>query len=130
MNTLRKLGGFFTAFGVFLLGLFLFSDIAKQPEFGLLLAGMGSVAVGILILVTNPAPKPEANPRFRLVRGRKSEPQPKGPPGGEKPAPGGSSKGGGGEAGGPQKSGAAPAKTGGPPARRGGAPAAGKHGKK
>jgi hypothetical protein len=114
MSSLRKLGGFLILFGLFLLALFVFSDMANQPEFGLLLAGMGGTLLGIFILVTNPAPKADPNPRFRLVRGVKSQPQPKGPPSGDKPAPGGPPRGGG--------SGAAPKGSGGLPSKGGGKP--------
>ncbi len=84
MSSLRKVGVFMTLLGGFLLALFVFSDIAKQPEFGLLLAGMAAVILGIFLMVTNPNPQVTPNPRFRMVRGHKDEPQPKGPPGGNK----------------------------------------------
>jgi hypothetical protein len=81
MGSWRKLGLFFIALGVFLLALFVFSDIAKQVEFGLLLAGLPLMGIGIFVLVTNPRPQPTPSPRFRILKGRKNEPQPEGPPG-------------------------------------------------
>ena len=95
MSSWRKLGVFITTLGVFLLALFVFSDIAKQPEFGLLLSGMAILVFGIFMLVTNPSTQSTPNPRFRKVKGHKNEPQPRGHPNDEKSTANGPSKNGG-----------------------------------
>ena len=122
MGSWRKLGQFSIALGVFLLVMFVFSDIAKQAEFGLLLAGLAGLGFGIFMLVTNPAPQPTPSPRFRILKGRKNEPQPKSPPGGDPKLPPGVSE--------PQKSGDGPPASGGKPPHGGGKPQGSKPGKK
>ena len=74
---------------------------------------LACLALGIFLLVTNPAPQPPSAPRFRLIRGRKDEPQPKkepqakpaGAPAGGEPPKGGPPAGGG-----PPKGGGKPGK--------------------
>ena len=77
MSSWRKAGGFFIGLGIFFLILFVISDSARQPEFGLLAGGFGCIVLGGFILATHPAPEPPPSPRFRIMKRRKDEPKPK-----------------------------------------------------
>ena len=66
MSSWRKAGGFFIALGIFLLVLFVISDSASQPDFGLLAGGFGCIVLGGFFLATHPAPEPPPSPRFRI----------------------------------------------------------------
>jgi hypothetical protein len=77
MSSWRKAGGFFIALGIFLLALFVISDSARQPDFGLLAGGFGCIVLGGFMLATHPAPEPPPSPRFRIIKRRKDEPTPK-----------------------------------------------------
>ena len=77
MSSWRKAGGFFIGLGIFLLILFVLSDSARQPEFGLLVGGFGCMAVGSFFIATHPAPEPPPSTRFRIMKRRKDEPTPR-----------------------------------------------------
>jgi hypothetical protein len=77
MSSWRKAGGFFIGLGVFLVILFVISDSARQPEFGILAGGAGCFLLGGFILATHPAPEPPPSPRFRVIKRRKDEPKPR-----------------------------------------------------
>lgn len=67
MSFRRRLGQFLGIIGAFLVGLYIFSDITGMPDYGLLGGGVVLLALGILLVVGNPKPPPEPNPRFRLL---------------------------------------------------------------
>ena len=77
MSSWRKAGGFFIGLGIFFLILFVISDSARQPDFGLLAGGFGCIVLGGFFLATHPAPEPPPSPRFRIVKRRKDEPKPR-----------------------------------------------------
>ncbi len=77
MSAWRKAGGFFIGLGIFLLILFVLSDSAQQPDFGILAGGFGCFVVGGFFIVTHPAPEPPPSPRFRVFKRRKDEPKPR-----------------------------------------------------
>jgi hypothetical protein len=77
MSSWRKAGGFFIGLGIFFLILFVISDSARQPDFGLLAGGFGCIMLGGFFLATHPAPEPPPSPRFRIVKRRKDEPKPR-----------------------------------------------------
>ena len=77
MSTWRKAGGFLIGLGIFLLILFVISDSANQPDFGILAGGFGCVVAGGFFIVTHPAPEPPPSPRFRVLKRRKDEPKPR-----------------------------------------------------
>ncbi len=64
----RRMGQFLVLLGAFLVGLFIFSDISKLPEYGLLGGGVVLLVVGIVFIVGNPKPPPEPNPRFKMLK--------------------------------------------------------------
>ena len=65
---MRRIGRFFILLGAGIIGFFVLSDLAKQPNMGLLLIGGGILIVGILFLVTNPAPEAPPDPHFRTLK--------------------------------------------------------------
>jgi hypothetical protein len=77
MSSWRKAGGFFIGLGIFFLILFVISDSARQPDFGLLAGGFGCIVLGGFLLATHPAEEPPPSPRFRIIKRRKDEPKPK-----------------------------------------------------
>ena len=68
MSVMRRIGRFFILLGAGIIGFFVLSDLAKQPNMGLLLIGGGILIVGILFLVTNPAPEAPPDPHFRTLK--------------------------------------------------------------
>jgi len=76
MNAARRIGRFFVLLGVGIIGFFVLSDLAQQANMELLLVGGGILVLGILILITNPAPEAPPDPHFRtLKRAMKREEQ-------------------------------------------------------
>ena len=73
-NTIRRMGYFFSFVGILLIGLFILSDLAKQPTCGFLAVGAPALALGIFMIVSTPAtPGPKAE-RFRTMRRMTSKP--------------------------------------------------------
>lgn len=73
---MRKIGVFLIMIGIFLLVLYLYSDMAGSPRVALLLAGGILLGLGIWILVaTQPEEKPKST-RFRTVRQMKNRSAP------------------------------------------------------
>jgi len=68
MNTTRRIGRFFILLGVGIIAFFVLSDLAQQANMELLLIGGGIFILGILILVTNPAPEAPPDPHFRTLK--------------------------------------------------------------
>lgn len=64
----RRIGQFLALLGAFLVALFIFSDISKLPEYALLGWGAVLLVAGIVLVVGNPKPPPEPNPRFKMVK--------------------------------------------------------------
>lgn len=54
--------------GAGIIGFFVLTDLAQQANMEVLLVGGGILILGILILVTNPAPEAPPDPHFRTLR--------------------------------------------------------------
>jgi len=73
MRMNSRLGTFFVLIGVMLLMLFVFSDLAKQPDFSLLFFGGILVVGGMLLNWRAPAPPRPPSGRFRILRERSTK---------------------------------------------------------
>ena len=67
MSFARRIGTFLLIVGLGLIGYFVFTDLARQASYGSLVIGAITLIAGIVILVSNPAPEPHPNPRFRTL---------------------------------------------------------------
>ena len=67
MSFSRRLGKFLIIVGVGLIGYFVLTDLAQQAVYASLLIGTLMLIGGIVILIANPAPEPQPNPRFRSL---------------------------------------------------------------
>lgn len=70
----NRVGTFFILMGLFLIGLFIYSDIVDMPMCGLLVSGAVVLALGLFMWFRNPAPPPQPTGRFRLLQ-KKSKDQ-------------------------------------------------------
>ncbi len=68
MSILGRIGVFFTLLGIALIAFFVFSDMAKQPNYELMLAGAVILSLGIFMLVKSPRQPPVEAGRFRTVK--------------------------------------------------------------
>ena len=76
---INRIGKFLLLIGMGLIFLFLLSDIARSPDFNLLiLGGLVSIA-GILLIWSNPPPPPPPSGRLGLFRRKKKEEEKKKP---------------------------------------------------
>ncbi len=64
------MGVFFIAIGIFLIMLFVFSDIVHAPLCGMLAWGGGLAAAGSLLIWLNPKPEPPESGRFRMLKNK------------------------------------------------------------
>ncbi len=65
----KPLGSFLFFVGLILLVLFVFSDIAEQPQFGLFAGGAVCLILAVALWLTSPRPAPGEPPaRFRTVK--------------------------------------------------------------
>jgi hypothetical protein len=72
---MNRIGNFLLFLGVFLIGLFLLSDIANTPNFSLLVYGGISFLAGIISKWTGPKADRPPNTRFRLIRSVRDRPK-------------------------------------------------------
>jgi hypothetical protein len=72
---MRRIGNFFIILGIFLIGLFLLSDIANTPNFNLLVFGGFSFLAGVVSKWTSPKEEPKENTRFRLIKNLQDRPK-------------------------------------------------------
>jgi hypothetical protein len=78
-------GFFFMLLGAGLIMLFIYSDIARAPQAGLLVLGTLAFLLGMVLRWSNPAPPPQSSGRFGMLKKREKqdhvkESTPKGPP--------------------------------------------------
>ena len=78
--TMNKVGTFFLLLGAFLIALFLLSDVAESPSFGLLLFGGLIFIGGILLKIKAPKREIEANTRFQAIKKYRDRPPKPGKP--------------------------------------------------
>jgi hypothetical protein len=67
MSFFRRIGIFLIMLGLGLIGYFVFTDLAHQASFGILVIGAIALIGGIAIQVGNPVPEAHPNPRFRTL---------------------------------------------------------------
>lgn len=72
---MRRTGNFLIFLGIFLIGLFLLSDIASTPNFRLLVFGGISFLAGVISKWTSPKEERPQNTRFRLIRNMRDRPK-------------------------------------------------------
>ena len=72
----RRIGIFLFLVGLTMIGLFLLSDVANDPAFNLLVAGVLVLAFGVFLLLRSPSNPPAPSQRFGGVRsfGKKKPP--------------------------------------------------------
>lgn len=68
MNLANRIALFLILTGIFLIGLFVLSDIAEMPNFWLFAAGAGVLGLGILLNLLNPKPASPPSGRFRILK--------------------------------------------------------------
>lgn len=67
MSLARRIGIFLVIVGAGLIAYFVLTDLALQASYASLVFGTIILVGGISMLVTNPAPEPHPNPRFRTL---------------------------------------------------------------
>jgi hypothetical protein len=65
----NRVGTFLILVGLFLVGLFAYSDMVKTPMCNLLIFGGVALGVGISLWFRSPAPPGQPNSRFRILKG-------------------------------------------------------------
>jgi hypothetical protein len=69
-----KIGTFFIFLGIFLIVLYLFSDLANAPALGLLVAGGILSLIGIWMWTSDRPKKEKRSERFRILKQAKDKP--------------------------------------------------------
>lgn len=72
MSLGNRVGQFFLWMGGGLVLLFVFSALADQPSYWLLLAGMGCLGIGGALWLSGPRPQAQQNGRFRILQRKKA----------------------------------------------------------
>ena len=68
---INRVGNFFILIGLFLIGLFVLSDVAKAPTCGFFIAGALFLGVGISLWIKSPRPPSPPSGRFRVLKNRR-----------------------------------------------------------
>jgi hypothetical protein len=68
---INRVGNFFILIGLFLIGLFVLSDVAKAPTCGFFITGALSLGLGIFLWFKNPRPPSPPSGRFRVLKNRR-----------------------------------------------------------
>jgi hypothetical protein len=65
----NRIGTFLILVGLFLIGLFAYSDMVKAPVCNLLIIGGVTLALGVFLWFRNPTPPGQPTGRFRILKG-------------------------------------------------------------
>jgi hypothetical protein len=81
----HRIGTFFILLGIFLIALFLLSDMADAPTCNFFVYGSGLFIIGVIMWFRNPLPAGPPAGRFRLLKstGKKAGAKAGGGPGGK-----------------------------------------------
>ena len=71
---INRVGTFFILLGITLIALFILSDMAKSPTYGLLVFGFVSLGLGIFMWFRDPPPPKEPTGRFRILKTMNKKP--------------------------------------------------------
>lgn len=79
MDTGHRVAIFFVLLGIFLLVMFVFSDIARMTDVEMGFLGVAALVAGMIIWALHPVERTTESRRFRLLKRRKEKNQPKKP---------------------------------------------------